>query len=736
MSNIKTIFRFVLFAVGCQLSTAVTGQEIPLSAWRDHISYQAIHTVSVGSDKIYGGTENGVLIFDLADNSLSTISKLTGLSSTGITQVCVDQPRQQLLVSYENGDLDIVRSNEIINYNGLKNSPTITGSKRINHITVNDNLAYLSADYGLVVFDLVQLQVKETWRDLGPAGETIEIYQSTFKDDSIFLATEHGVLAGDLDDNLLDFNNWRRFNTGVFNGAIQSVTSFDNDVFAAINGSGIHRYSYGTWSLQSYLQGLNFINLTSGSTLFITEGNNLHTVNTLGAITQITDPEIVSPVIVKEDASGKRWMGDGRNGLVSDKTGSFERYIPNGPTFTGGLKLSFDAASKKMYAVSGGYSTSFAALLNHEYLNYFSSGIWQKEDALMDQDLTDIKVSGNKTVLSSFGKGIQIIENGSVTFQDETTSPNVTSLAVSSTGIWVTNYGASQSLNLLHEGNTWESFSFPSVAASRYPTKLVTDFSGYVWMVLNPSNGGGILVFDKAANKSVYLTDVAGSGGLPSRSVYAIAIDRDGLVWVGTAAGVAYFPSPGSVFGGKVNAVKPIFDRFPLLRDEKVTSIEVDGGNRKWMGTENGVWLFNSFGDEQVYYFNAANSPLLADEIVDIEMNGLTGEVFFVTDEGITSFRSDATSSDVALHGVKIFPNPVTPQFNGFVGISGLSTDAFVKITDVSGKLIWQTQANGGTASWNVRDYNGRRAATGMYLVFCTTRDGSESVVGKIAVVD
>lgn len=173
-----------------------------------------------------------------------------------------------------------------------------------------------------------------------------------------------------------------------------------------------------------------------------------------------------------------------------------------------------------------------------------------------------------------------------------------------------------------------------------------------------------------------------------------------------------------------------------LLRDEKVTAIEIDGGNRKWIGTENGVWLFNPFGEEQIYNFNEQNSPLLSKKIIDLEINSQTGELFLMTDAGIASFRSDATEGEAAFSKVKIFPNPVTNQFNGQVGISGLVTDAIVKITDVSGKLIWQTKANGGSASWNVRDYNGSRAATGMYLVFCIAQDGTESMVGKIAVVN
>lgn len=737
MSKFKAFFIVVSTIAHCHLSTVNCAQDIPVGAWRSHISFNSVHSISISSNKIYAASANGVMIFDQTDNSLSAITKLDGLSTTGITQVAVDQPRQHALIGYSDGDLDILTTTEIINFDRLKTSITVTGSKKINHIAVSGNFAYLATDYGLVVFDLIQLEVKETWRDLGPAGDKIKIYQTTFLSDSIFLATEQGVLAGDMDDNLLDFNNWRRFDTGVFNGDIQSITLFNNLVYAAINGSGIHRYENGAWSLESFLTGLSYQNITSGtSRMFVTEGVNLHEVSITGVTTLISSAKIVKPVIAFADAAGKLWVGDGRNGLVSDKTGSFESYVSDGPSFSGGLRLRHDAVSNNLLAVSGGYTSGFSAKLNKEYLNKFSVGNWEQETSFADQDLTDIEFFGNRMFLSSFGKGMQVIENDEIIFQDETTCPAITSMAVSSAGVWATDYGAVQSLKLLKLDNSWESFSFPAIAASRYVTEVAVDYLGNVWMVLNPANGGGILVFDKVGNKTAYLTEVTGSGGLPSKSVYSIAMDRDGQVWVGTASGAAYFPDPSRVFSAGINSVKPVFENRFLLRDEKITAIAVDGGNRKWMGTERGVWLFNPFGETQVYNFNATNSPLLSDKIVDMEINSQSGEVFFITDAGIVSFRSDATASDAAFHNVKIFPNPVTAEFNGQVGISGLATDAFIKITDVSGKLIWQSQANGGTATWNVRDYNGRRAATGMYLVFATSIDGSESVVGKIAVVD
>ena len=171
------------------------------------------------------------------------------------------------------------------------------------------------------------------------------------------------------------------------------------------------------------------------------------------------------------------------------------------------------------------------------------------------------------------------------------------------------------------------------------------------------------------------------------------------------------------------------------MQTERVTALAVDGGDRKWMGTENGLWLFGPTGEELIYNFTRANSPLPSNRILDVSIHDKTGEVFIATDEGLVSFRSDATAPG-DFSSVKIYPNPVPPGFRGLVGIEGLTENAFVKITDASGRLIYNTQANGGSASWNVLDLQGRRAATGVYLVFSTSFDGSESYVGKVAVVE
>lgn len=743
----RTRTQQLLVAVFCFLhADALAQSDLPIGQWRIHNSYNSINTIAIGNEEVFAASQNGVLVFDKTDNSLSSYTKLNGLSASGITSIAYDDVTSTLLLAYEDGTIDLIKDNTVNNFDRLKNAETINGSKRINHITIQADYAYLATEYGLVVFDLKGMDVKETWRDLGSDGSKLKVYQSTCKGDSIFLATEKGVLVGNLNDNLLDYHNWKQFTQNEFSGSIQFITSVNNDVYAAINSAGIFRYANGSWAKESFLQNLNFSSLNaSKSSLWITENNNVWRVTDVGELSKISAPLLTQPRLAIEDQSGNVWIADGKSGLVSNMTGIFSAYIPNGPVSASYLRLEY--SNNMIYAFPGGYTAAFQPWGNSNGYDVFVNGQWENK-ATTSKDITDASLGLDNDYFSSFGYGLEVRDkNEFVSLFNESNSPlvntnapgnfvNLTAIERATDGLWIANYGVANALHFLAKNNTWQSFSFPDIPASRYPTDLLVDSNEYIWAILNPSQGGGVLVFDRVNNRTKYITDQPGAGALPSKLVYSIAMDRDGYVWVGTASGVAYFSNTYTIFSATQDAIKPISENRYLLRNEIVTAIEVDGANRKWMGTLKGVWLFNAAGEASVYNFTEENSPLLSDKIQAIKINDVTGEVFFATDKGIVSYRGNATTGNTQHQTVKIFPNPVVHSFTGTVGISGLTTDAVVKITDISGKLVWQTQANGGTATWNVQDYSGRRAVTGMYLVFVATPEGTESIVGKIAVVE
>ncbi len=225
-----------------------------------------------------------------------------------------------------------------------------------------------------------------------------------------------------------------------------------------------------------------------------------------------------------------------------------------------------------------------------------------------------------------------------------------------------------------------------------------------------------------------------GVADLPGRLITDLVVDRNGLLWLSGDQGIAYLPNPARVFT-EVVLVKPIFERQFLLRDEYVTCLAVDGGNRKWVGTRNGLWLFSETGEELVQRFTAENSPLISDVILDIAINPLDGEVFVTTDQGLVSYRGSATEGGSTHQSVQVFPNPVRRSFDGSVGIRGLAEDATVKITTISGVLVNELQAQGSIATWDGRNQTGQAVSAGVYLLFSASADGGETYVGKLAVV-
>ncbi|MCZ0211577.1 hypothetical protein OZK63_40155, partial [Streptomyces sp. UMAF16] len=109
----------------------------------------------------------------------------------------------------------------------------------------------------------------------------------------------------------------------------------------------------------------------------------------------------------------------------------------------------------------------------------------------------------------------------------------------------------------------------------------------------------------------------------------------------------------------------------------------------------------------------ASNSPLPDNNVQKLVINPNTGEVFISTFTGIVSYRSTATEGTTTNDSVLVFPNPVPPGYSGTIAIRGVSENALVKIADLSGRLVYQTQALGGQAVWNGLNYKGEKVASG-----------------------
>ena len=231
-----------------------------------------------------------------------------------------------------------------------------------------------------------------------------------------------------------------------------------------------------------------------------------------------------------------------------------------------------------------------------------------------------------------------------------------------------------------------------------------------------------------------------GQGNLPDPTVNCIVQDKQGLVWLGTNSGIGVVECGASVFSGGCDVTLPVVqqDAFAgyLFQGQEVLCMAVDGADRKWVGTPSGAWLISEDGEQVIATFNTANSPLFNDTVTAIGIDGKTGEVFFSTPAGMCSFRGTATEASQTAGSLLVFPNPVPPGYAGTIAIRGVPAGAIVKIAELSGRLIYQTVAAGGQAVWNGNDYNGRRVATGVYLVLIADQHSQErKLAAKIVLI-
>ncbi len=735
---------------------------IAIGSWRVHLPYTSLSTLAIGSNSIYTGKGSSVLSFDKNDNSINIESKYTGLNDVLVSEIGYNTLLNTFIVGYESGNLDLIKEGVVTNVNDIVRN-TIVGSKKINHIlSVNEDV-YISGDYGVVLYNLGKREVKESYLTLAANASANAVYAATLTSDmdSIFLATSKGVMAAKINNNnLLDFSNWYTFKASdsidVLN--IVSVCAHNGVVYAAVLNKGVY-YLHGTkWRKTSVpISGGGVIkSLTkSGNSILACVDSSVFQITSPFSWTKIFYKENITPIEAYYDTDNSLWIASQQAGLVKYKNAETFTIYPDGPLTNKAFRFGY--YNNNLIVLSGGYSSSgFRSFYGDWFSTFENNTTWKVglfEYPTIPSNFKDFVSatynSVNSTLyISAYGDGLVAIKpDKTVQVYDENNSPlnKSISLLVGETAVdkdgnlWVPNRSTTIGQKYIHKLSSkgvWESYAPSSAISSTAIDVTIDDFDTKWIRCYSSGTTSGIILFNEKTNKTRTLSTAAGKGGLPDIKVNCITKDKKGTMYVGTNQGIAVSYDPNAMLNSSDDFIKPIFDGFPILYERIVLCIAVDGGNRKWVGTNDGLWLFDADLTKVLLYFNKENSPLLSDFIMDIQINELSGEVFFATQEGVVSYRGTATEGDDKYSDVKVFPNPVKPGYSGLVGISGLATNATVKITDVAGNLVYETKAEGGTAVWNVKDYNGRKAATGVYLIFCATAEGSEKFVSKIAVVE
>jgi len=768
-----SIFIFTFFSIGL-----VFAQGVGIGQWRDHLPYNKCIAVTEVKNKIFCATPYSVFYYDKDDNSIQRLTKVTGLSDIGVSAINYNEEYNTIVIAYTNTNIDLIQNNSIINISDIKRKPML-GTKTINNIEFIEQYAYLACGFGIVVLDIEKHEIRDTYY-IGPDGEQINVYDLSFSDHDtlIYAATEAGVYSASYNNpNLANYASWM-LHTGIDTTATYNYcTYFDNRIFTnkysgSANSDSVLIYDGNTWSImdldfQSPRRNLG----TSYDRLILSSYGRADVYDkNLDRELIIYGPSgtQVYPQDVIIDKNDFYWIADRYSGLVKVWSGGWsgEFILPNGPSSNNVFALS--SSGGDIWVAPGGRSTIWGTIYNKGIFS-FRNEIWNiidtQEDPIMDSIVAFVDIGidpsdRNHIYAPTWGFGLlELKDNKVLNILNE---KNSSLQAFSTTGtpqvrlggvtydrynnLWISNSNVDSVLSVKRPGKAMKALYLGSSSTNTEIGDLIVDSYDQKWILMRYNN---VLVFnDNNTIDNPYddrtrkLDGRDGNGSIPGTHVFSIAEDHDGEIWIGTDEGVSVIYSPGNVFtGGDFDAQKILVEEGGyaqyLLESESVTAIAIDGANRKWFGTDRaGVFLMSDDGTEQLLHFTIENSPLLSNSITALSINQETGEVFIGTAYGIISYKGTATQGESTNTDVYAYPNPVREGYSGSIAIKGLVKNADIKITDISGSLIYATKAEGGQAIWNGKSFDGRKAQTGVYLVFVSNEDGSETIVTKILFIN
>lgn len=744
----------------------------PFQNWKGYFSYNKIKDISESSTKLYAAAENALFTKNLASNDIKTINTIDGLSGQTISAIYHSDTFNKTIVGYEDGLMIVINDADgsMLNVVDIINKNIPANIKRVNHFMEYDGIVYVSCDFGIVQYKLATLEFGDTYF-IGPGGQEAKVYQTTIFNGDIYAVTQYyGIRkAAITNPNLIDFAQWQVFDAGYWTG----IVTFNNQLVALGADNNIYRYN-GTGFQQFGSLGEQGLDIRAyDDYLIFTSANNVFIYNaSLVQATHIQASQITAAPVTFNCATvigNAIYIGTNENGIVastiSNPTG-FEFLMPNGPRMN--KIFSINMSSSNLWAVYGGYDIFYNpytyigfSLPTFGISKYNPTDLWTyiPYSALPSTEaLTRITVNPNdenQVFFSSYNRGLleldsdvpTILYNESNSTLKSLVSPSTMGIRVGPTAydksgnLWVTNSRVATGLNVLKSSGQWQAFDMQTILtdyASNDFSKMAIDKSGTKWIATYKN---GVIAYNETANIFKKISEGVDSGNLPSIDVRAIAVDNRNQVWIGTNRGLRVLPSAGSYNSDeqmKANAIIILEDGLAqeLLYEQFITDIAVNGSNQKWIGTaDSGVFLFSSNGQETIYHFTKDNSPLPSNVINDIEINSVTGEIFFATDRGMVSFQGIATKPADNLDAVYVYPNPVRPEFVGTVKIAGLISKANIKITDIEGNLVYETTSEGGTVEWDTKAFGKYNVASGVYMIFIAAQDASETAVKKVMII-
>ncbi|MGJ8661468.1 MAG: two-component regulator propeller domain-containing protein, partial [Bacteroidota bacterium] len=670
--NISRLFKYntlSLFIAVLAINFSMLSQSA-MGEWTLHVPAKKALAVVSHENLVYTAFLSGILEYDTDANEKTLLTSVNSLSDIQISTLGYEPSSGTVVVGYKNGNIDLLTKNRTDNIPFIKLAQ-LQGVKTINQIVCKNGKIFAATGFGIVVIDPVKKEVKETYY---PTQQNESINDISFSGDTIFALTENKLMWAKLNNPALaDYNQWTvdmrvPFNSlsnyqdleNINNTLIISKNSddFGMDSIFTIEASGIVPFSYPTFGLQlnSLTNHNNNLAINTSGGVFVYNNNfdgfiyGVNTFPTGGFINANSSLYRNGEVFIADDYNGSVKV----NADVSMEILSF-----NGPPKNS--FYSMDWEDGKLGVAGGG--------LNEKLYTFNGAGCYSMEDGKWTMyareeipiwdtvDLFDcLAVSINPTNIDEMavstysGAPLQIVNGQKEVVGNFTANNSPIESAVLNNGyslvsdieydddgnLWLLNGYASKTLKVLKANNDWLSFDLGPNSRNNFTTDMVIDYNNNVWLAVE---GKGLFAFNYNETldnpqddqvQNIVKSDL--TENLPSNSIRAIAVDFDNEVWVGTDNGFAIIYNSDNVFESTQPQYLPQRIKLEfegnveyLLGSTAINDIEIDGGNRKWLATENsGVFLLSPDGLTIIANYTVENSNLISNNVADLEIDQKT----------------------------------------------------------------------------------------------------------------
>ncbi len=736
--------------------------------WEIHQAYQNTEQVEETNNHVFALADSSLYIYGKEDQNVITYSRKNGLSDNKIKVIRYHASSHTLVIAYRNGNIDLLGDEGLYNLPFLKNSTSIQ-NKTLNDIYLYQDYAYLSSETGIVVIHVKKKEITDTYK-IGAVRSTCIL------NGYLYALTDKGIKRGKTDSNLLDISNWSNYNleTDLFKMEnVSKIGEFKNALCFFIAKDGIYYQTKQQTKRLFHDTALSCMKIENDR-LLACSSSKLYVATDLGNTQTIA----MNGVTLKDasclKSSDSFWLACGTDGLkgIQKQSGQYaisvEGISINSPKRNYAWDLKFNDG--KLWVTGGGRwldrygrRNTIMTYANGQWTNYDEQKIAKQLNAYYIRDALNLAVDPKDPThiyVAYYGEGILELKNDTVlnwfnltnSSLETSTGTNNRYIRIGSTtldkegNLWITNCNSTYSIKIYTADGQWINYSNSTIAKAPIIDKILITKQGYKFANFIHSTKSGFFalndngtVTDQSDDVSEYYAAVSDNQGntLDASMFYCMTEDKDGYIWAGTNIGPIVCYNPSKIEDLRFNRIVLSDESDYLLNGVRVKAIAVDGSNQKWIGTEgSGIFLVNSDGTEVLENFTTDNSPLPINSVNSIAIHPKTGEVFFAVDGyGLLSYKGEATEGSEDYSDIHAYPNPVRPDFDDKVIITGLMSNSNVKITDIAGNLIYQTKSVGGQVSWNCKNSKGNRVATGVYLVLAATPESKESVVSKIMVI-